>query len=222
MAIKPAVFVIILIIAVLGIGLFAAWLFAITRPVVEVVPPVYDGEFRDGFLATKGWFTNDFAEQTDCNITDHVLGEAYGVEYSCVYETIIELNATAVPSASSKDYEFSWVVDIKGGPVESMDVAFELKDDGVTYFSIKDAAIYTHEDEPTLVYDLAPYIEDLEEIDATTEPLEKDEYVIWIKLHSKAVAQHFSDAEEFGSLNLKLETSEDDDEAYATLINEQS
>ncbi|MFQ6068013.1 MAG: hypothetical protein ACE5KD_00560 [Candidatus Bathyarchaeia archaeon] len=207
--------------AILMIGLFAAWLVSVVRVVPP--PPVveYDGEFDDGFLATKGWFSNDFSERTDCNITSDILGGGEGTAYSCVYETVIDLNDTAVPSASSKDYEFSWVVDIDG-PVESMDVDFELKDDGDDYFTIKDAGIYTHEDEPTEVFDLKPYVEDLVEIDATTDALDGDEYVIWIKLHSKDIDEKFSDAEKFGVLNLKLDTDEDVDEAYATLINEET
>ena len=54
--------------------------FAWQQQIVAVKPVVkYDGEFDDGFLATKGWFGNDFAEQTDCNITNDILGWKKGL-----------------------------------------------------------------------------------------------------------------------------------------------
>ncbi len=103
-----------------------------------------------------------------------------------------------------------------------MEVNFELvnkdtlqaKDDAV----IMDAAIYTHEDDPVEVFDLKPYIEDLTEIDATTGPLEGDEYVILIHLRTKTVSPDAASGDRIGVLNLKLDTTGDVDEAYATLV----
>ncbi|MHA1866386.1 MAG: hypothetical protein ACTSWZ_07760 [Candidatus Heimdallarchaeaceae archaeon] len=201
---------------VMGIGFMAYYA---TTLAVRVPPVTYDGEFDDGFLATKGWFTNDFTEVVDCNITSDVLG--WKENASCVYQSTIAWNATAENSINSRDWYFAWVVDLDG-PVKKMDVNFELSnkdtlqaaDDAV----IVDAKIYTHEDNPTLVFDLKPYIEDQVEIDATTGPLAGDEYVIWIHLRTKTVSPDAVTGDRIGVLNLKIDTTEDVDEAYATLI----
>jgi len=214
-AISPAVWLFAIMFVVMFLFVGMVW-YQQAQLAVRPVAVKYEGEFDDGFLATKGWFGNDFAEQTDCNITDDKLG--WKIDGSCVYDTIKALNSTADSSVDSRDWEFAWVMDIDDD-VEYLDVSVELVGDAQDYLYIKDAKIYTHEDNPQLVFDLQPYIEDHTEIDAKTGPLEGDEYVLWIVFHTKQVDEHFSAGENIAEINLKIGTSGDVDEAYVTVEN---
>jgi hypothetical protein len=217
--VSPAVWLLVILLVVV-VSFVAIYGYTTYLAAITAAPAVtYDGEFRDGFLATKGWFPNDFNEQVDCNVTSNVLG--WKEDGSCVYRSSIAWNATAQPSINSRDWYFAWVVDING-PVKAMDINFDLLNTGTTLraaddATIMDAAIYTHEDNPVKRFDLTPYIKDNTKIDAKTGPLAGDEYVIYIHLRTKSVSPAATEGDNIGLLNLKLSTSGDVDEAYATL-----
>jgi len=216
--VSPAV-VLLAILMIVVVSFVAIYAYTTQMAALIAVPAVtYDGEFDDGFLATKGWFSNDFTEQVDCNITSDILG--WKEDGSCVYRSTIAWNATAQPSIDSRDWYFAWVVDLDGN-VKKMDVDFELKNTGTLQAAddatIVDAAIYTHEDNPRKVFDLKPYIEDNTEIDATTGPLTGDEYVVYMHIRTKAVSPAAVTGDNIGLLDLKIDTSGDVDEAFATL-----
>lgn len=219
--ISPVLIVVVLILVVVGLlGTAAVFLAAIpAAPAVEVD---YDGEFDDGFLASKGAFATSFTEGTDCNITSDILGGAWA---SCVYETSTALNATASAHMSDHDLYFPFVIDIDG-PVEEMEISYEMgagtsttgvpEDD----IDLMDAKLYTHEDDPTLIYDLEPYIEDIEDLDATLDMKryrKGDEYVLYMIFHTKTINPAFTDGDDMGRLTIELETEEDQDKAQVTL-----
>jgi len=211
---KPIWAVFTLIVISLAMGLTYIGYNQYKASLLAAVPAVtYDGEFDDGFLATDGWFTTSFTEGTDCNITDDVLGGSTWAT-SCVYETSTALNATA---------NAHMVVDIDG-PVEAIDIDFDMGAGSQTTgvptddIDLVDAKIYTHEDDPKLIYDLSGYIEDVEDLDATgLGPLAKGEYVIWLKFHTKTISPAFTDGDDIGRLTIELDTSEDVDKAQITL-----
>jgi len=208
--VSAAVVALLIIVVLLGFGVTIAYLSTLPRK-VEVE---YTGEFDDGYLATKAWFASDFIEQVDCNITDDILG--YKIDGACVYRTGTAWNETSNPEVNYRDWEFSWVFDIDDD-VEYVDVSVDLVGDAEDYAYIKDAKIYTHEDNPTLVYDLQPYIEDQTSIDAKTGPLAGDEYVLYLVLHTKDVDEKFTTGENIAEIELELGTDGDVDKAYVTL-----
>lgn len=205
----------ILIVAVVAIGVTAIYYTQYAAMMAGAAIVEYTGEFDDGFLATESYFQSDVTEAIDCNITSDVLG--WKENASCVYETSLLWNS----SAFSKDWYFPITVDIDG-PVGYLQVDFALlnkdtlqaKDDA----AIVDAKLYTHEENPRMVFDFNPYIDDQDEIDAKTGPLPGDEYVLYIKLRTGVIAPLAVGSDKIGLLNLKLDTDGDVDEAYITLL----
>jgi len=175
----------------------------------------YNGEFDDAYLATKGWFYSDFAEETDCNITSDVLG---GSSYtSCIYKNS---SAFDLVVSNATDMTLSLVLDIDGG-VENMEVDAELQNTGTLKAAddmvIKDAKLYTYDDSPTLIKDLSPYIEDHTEIDGETGPLAGDEYVLYILMRTKALTAVGAAGDDLLKIDLDLTTTEDVDAARITV-----
>jgi hypothetical protein len=212
MAILITVILAISIISV--VGLLSVQL-AVPPRVVEVE---YEGEFDDAYLATKAWFYSDFTEQVDCNVTSDVLG---GSDYSsCIYRSATAWNATADSSVNSRDWQFDLVIDIDDD-VENMDISVELQNTGTGQAAddvvIKEAALYTYEDDPTLVKDLSPFIEDNVEIDGETGVLEGDEYVLHIVFHTKSISPDFATGDDIARIDLDLDTDGDVDSARITV-----
>jgi len=217
--ITPLLAVVLLLSITIAVGSLVYVLIGVTPP-ARVTPsaPTYDGEFDDAYLATKAWFYADFEEKTDCNITDDVLGmSTYG---TCIYNSSKAWNATADSSVNSRDWEFDLVIDLDGD-VEDMDINVELQNTGTGQAAddavIKEAALYTYEDEPQLIMDLTPYIEDQTEIDASTGPLEGDEYVLHIVFHTKTISPDFASGDDIARIDLDLDTSGDVDKARITV-----
>lgn len=213
--VSPAVLLLVLfvviVLAVVAIYAYQTYLAAIVA--VPTAAVEYDGEFKDGFLATKGNFINDFTEQSDCAVSNNVL--------SCTYRSTIAWNATAEPTINSRDWYFAWVADIDG-PVRKIDVDFDLQNTGETLRAaddamIVDAGIYTHENNPRKLFDLTPYIRDGNEIRATTGALQEGEYVFYIHLRTKAVSPDATTGDDIGILRLRLGTKGDVDRAIVTL-----
>jgi len=222
-AVSPAVwlFAIIFIVMMAMIGMYAyTQLAAIPR--VPRVPVEYEGEFDDAFLATKGWFYSDFTEQVDCNITDDILGGDWA---SCVYRTRLALNATAEPSVDSRDFVISLVFDIDSdvGPESTIDIdtgagtasTGKPTDD----LSLVEVKLYTHEDEPVLIKDFTELIEDQQDLDNAEigRALAGDEYVLWIKYHTKTISPDFTTGDDIARITFELDTDGDVDEARITL-----
>jgi len=214
--------VMVLLVGILALGGFAAYSqMSVTRAPTTAV--TYDGEFDDGFLATDGWFTTSFTEATDCNITNDVLGSDWS---TCIYSTNTALNATANPEMNDHDLYFPFVIDIDG-PVKSMDIKYEMGAGTATTgapeddINLMDAKLYTHEDNPKLIYDLKPYIEDTVDLDAKNLNMlgfsNGDEYVIWLKFHTKTINPAFTSGDDIGRLTVELDTEGDVDEAEITI-----
>jgi len=213
--VSNAVIGLVLFIVVIAIVVVSTGLYLALRPAVPVEKVVYDGEFDDGFLASKGWFFSDFIEAVDCNITNDVLGQAE--DTTCVYNSTVHMNS----SYNSRDFYISWVFDIDG-PIKDLEIDGSLKNSDTLQakddFTIVDAKIYTHEDSPVEMVDLRNFIEDQVEIDGNTGPLDGDEYVFWVHLRSKAISPAASagGTDDIFVLHLSADTSGDTDEAYAT------
>jgi len=219
---------VLLIIALVGFGaLWLGYLSLTYRPAVAVE---YKGEFSDAFLATEGSFSNSFTEQTDCNITNDVLG--YNWE-SCVYRSINELNATKNAFMNDHDLYFPIVFDIDGdvGPDSyiSIDTGGGTQSTGVPEDDVLlvDAKIYTHEDESpsssTLIADLKPFIEDHEDINKVKlselglSSLAGDEYVLYVKWHTLTISPAFTTGDDIARITFSLDTTEDVDTAQITV-----
>jgi len=214
--------VIFLVVIISVIGVFAVYYMAISA-VPRYIAPVaveYDGEFDDAFLATKGWFYSDFTEGTDCNVTSDILGGAWE---NCIYDTRVAWNATASSAVDSRDWVLSLVFDIDGpvGPESEIDIdcgAGTMSTGTVADYALTEVKLYTHEDDPKLVVDLTKYIEDQEDLDnAKVGPLNGDEYVLYIKWHTKSISPDFTDGDDIARITFDLDTTEDVDTAQVTV-----
>ena len=186
-----------------------------TLSLLTVTPEVtYDGEFDDGYLATKSFFYSDFSETEDCNITSDVLG---GSGYSsCIYET----TTNALANSNSTDMTFSWAFKIDGY-VKDLNIEANLQNTGTGQarddYVIKTFKLYTYEDDPVLVRDFTESVEDNVELDVNTGVLEGDVYALYVVLHTKTVSPNFADGDDIMRIDLDLDTSGDVDAARVTL-----
>lgn len=199
------------ILSVVGIGVYVATTLSFV-PVAVAVD--YDGEFDDGFLATKGDFYNDFQEGTDCNITSDVLG---GSGYTaCIYNT-----SSNISKLNSTTFQFDFVIDIDND-VEDMEIEGKLQNTGVGQakddVNIIEAELWTYEEanDKMLVYEIPIDNED-GEFEGNTGVLVGDEYVLHVILKTKRVLPIFTIGDDIMRIKLDLTTDEDVDAARITL-----
>lgn len=217
--VSTAVLLLLALVIIVPVAILGYYAFTLAvRPVH--VPVDYDGEFKEGFLATKGWFYSDFKEYKDCNVTSDVLGADWGD--GCIYRTITKWNATNSSAINSKDWVLSLVVDIDN-PVEKMNIDIDTgggtqstgkPEDDCSLTTLK---LYTHEDDPAELYDFKGSIDDQQDVDMDTGALDGDEYVLYVVWHTKDVSPDFTAGDDIARIELSLTTSEDADSAKITV-----
>lgn len=212
-------------IAAVAIGVWGVTQLAMIRvPYVPLVVAIeYDGEFDDAFAPAKGWWSNDFTESIDCNITSNVLG---GSDYStCVYNSMVAWTSGNPVNINSTKKIFAEVIDING-PVEKIEIQLELQNTGTCKptddVTISDAKIYRYDDkiaQDAWIFDLTPYIEDLISVDATvTRPndaayFDDGKYVIWFEFSIKQFVPDCATGDDIFKLDIDLTTDGDTDAA---------
>lgn len=209
----------IVLIMLMFMGFMGIYMYSMQIP--AAVPVTYDGEFKDVYLATKGWFSNSFSEQVDANITNDVIGYDWN---NAIYRTITPLNATSNPEANDKDLYFPIVFEIDGNVGDDtkidIDTGAGTQTTGVPTddITLVDAKVYTHEDSPSLLYDLQSEIEDHQDIDsARIGPLSDGEYVLYVKWHTLSISPAFTTGDDIARITIDLDTTGDVDTAQITV-----
>jgi len=185
----------------------------VTAPAVE-----YDGEFSEGFLATKGNFYSDFSETIDCNVTSDVLGASTYV--GCLYETTQRLYGNSSGINNGTEFQVDFVIDIDDD-VENLEIEGDMQNTGTGQAKddivIKVAELWTHKDsdETEKIADMTIDNED-GEIKLDTGVLEGGEYVIHIVWKTKLVTPEFADGDDIMRMTLDLTTDEDADSGYVS------
>lgn len=215
---NAALVVILLIGAISVVGIGVAWYSSYAASLLamqQASAVTYDGEFSDGYLATEGNFHNDFAENTDCNITNDILGG--GTNQSCIYYPTSWWNISA---GSNRNWYLAWAFDLNGD-VKKVNVEVDLSNlntlQAVDDADIVSAGVYTHDDNPQLVYDLTPAIEEGSKIDADTGVLADGEYVLYLEFQTGLVNPSAVSGDRIANIELKADTTGDVDKAFVTL-----
>jgi len=217
-AISGAVIGVLLVAVLLG-GLAIGW--GVTQLAVPAVVAIeYDGEFgTDGAIATEGPWGSSFTEGTDCNVTSNILGDS---SYrGCIYETKTTI---AGVYQNFTRFIFPFQFEIDTGPVQGGDIDMDMQNTGTGQFQddayIDVVQIWTHDNEPRIVYDLEKYIEDAgASVDAIFSVLQADEYVLLTEFLTNDINPVAVDGDDICKIKIDLTTDGDADVAYVLAEN---
>lgn len=208
----PVVWVLaIMLVAVLAVA--GTWAAVTYLAVPPRVAPVYDGEFStDAQIATEGPWGSAFNETSDCNVTSDILGDS--AYQGCRYST-----TSTITNQNNTEFDFPFQFEIDTGTVQGGSIDMELQNTGTGQFkddmSIKSVEIWTHEDQPRVVYDLSNYIENAgQSLDAVFGSLPVGEYVLYTVFKTKTVYPAGVTGDDICKMKIKLTTSGDAKTAY--------